>query len=299
LSMYRYALLVNGQYDEALKQMDELAALAATNAIPFAVPYAQLHRARALVGLRRFAPATRTLSILEREIQNEPRAVFRGGIQIERARLYASVGDLVRASAVLSLGPPPRTQRTDQSAFYGWQALLTAAAGDANRAKAQTAEARRAGRGLEGESLALLAHAVIALANGNYNKAAAELGRVIDEGVCDPIVIAVRAAPQLGAFIAGDSKWRPWFQRLLSASRDTSLAASLGLRVPREAKSKTGLSPRETEVHELLAQGLTNEEIAKLLHISLSTAKVHVKHIFEKLGVRSRLEATRALRDDV
>jgi LuxR family maltose regulon positive regulatory protein len=54
-----------------------------------------------------------------------------------------------------------------------------------------------------------------------------------------------------------------------------------------------------TEVHELLAQGLTNEEIARLLYISLSTTKVHVKHIYEKLGVRSRLEAARALRDDV
>ncbi len=56
---------------------------------------------------------------------------------------------------------------------------------------------------------------------------------------------------------------------------------------------------RESEVHELLAQGLTNEEIARQLYISLSTTKVHVKHIYEKLGVRSRLEAARALRDDV
>jgi DNA-binding NarL/FixJ family response regulator len=59
------------------------------------------------------------------------------------------------------------------------------------------------------------------------------------------------------------------------------------------------LSPREAEVHELLAQGLTNDEIAKLLYISLSTPKVHVKHIFEKPGVRSRIEAARALRGDV
>jgi DNA-binding NarL/FixJ family response regulator len=73
----------------------------------------------------------------------------------------------------------------------------------------------------------------------------------------------------------------------------------MGLRIPREARSKTVLSPRESEVHELLAQGLTNEEIARLLYISLSTTKVHVKHIYEKLGVRSRLEAARALRDDV
>ena len=69
--------------------------------------------------------------------------------------------------------------------------------------------------------------------------------------------------------------------------------------MPRAATRVTGLTPRESEVHELLAQGLTNEEIAKVLYISLSTTKVHVKHIYEKLGVRSRLEATRALRDDV
>jgi DNA-binding NarL/FixJ family response regulator len=112
-------------------------------------------------------------------------------------------------------------------------------------------------------------------------------------------VIAVRAAPHLGAFIAARPQWRSWFQLLLTASRDASLATSLGLRIPREAKTKTGLSPREAEVHELLAQGLTNEEIANLLHISVSTTKVHVKHIFEKLGVRSRIEAARALGDGV
>jgi LuxR family maltose regulon positive regulatory protein len=78
-----------------------------------------------------------------------------------------------------------------------------------------------------------------------------------------------------------------------------SLAATLGLRIPRAANTRATLSPRESVVHELIAQALTTEEIAKLLYISLSTTKVHVKHIYEKLGVRSRLEAARALRDDV
>jgi DNA-binding NarL/FixJ family response regulator len=122
---------------------------------------------------------------------------------------------------------------------------------------------------------------------------------VVDTRMWDPVVIAVRAAPQLGAFIAEQAQWRSWLQQLLAASRDVSLAASLGLRIPRAAKTRADLSPRESEVHDLLAQGLTNEEIAKLLYISRSTTKVHVKHIYEKLGVRSRLEAARALRSDV
>ena len=56
----------------------------------------------------------------------------------------------------------------------------------------------------------------------------------------------------------------------------------------RGSTRSSSATARESEVHVLLfAQGLTNEEIAKQLFISLSTTKVHVKHISEKLGVRS------------
>jgi DNA-binding NarL/FixJ family response regulator len=183
--------------------------------------------------------------------------------------------------------------------FLGWRALLTAVAGDLDRAKGEIALARQAGRGLEPECLALLTEAMIALESGNRDETLALLDSVISTEFCDPIVITVRAAPQLGRLIAEQPQWRSWFQLLLTGSRDASLANSLGVGIPREARSQTGLSPRETEVHELIAQGLTNEQIAKLLYISLSTTKVHVKHIFEKLGVRSRLEAARALRGDI
>jgi LuxR family maltose regulon positive regulatory protein len=299
LNVYGGVLLVNGRYEEALEHMDALRALAVSSAIPFAIPYAQIQRAKALIGLRRFTLATRTLALLERQMQDKSNSYFHGRIQIERARLYASLGDVERALDVLSLGLPARISRTDGSLFLGWHALLTAVAGDSDRALARVSDTRQAGRGMEAENLTLLAEAVIALAGGNRAEAGARLGTIIEAEVYDPIVIAVRAAPPLGAFIAAQPEWRSWFQQLLAASRDASLAASLGLRVPREAKKRTELSPRETEVHELLAQGLTNEEIAKLLYISLSTTKVHVKHIYEKLGVRSRLEAARALRGDV
>jgi DNA-binding NarL/FixJ family response regulator len=45
------------------------------------------------------------------------------------------------------------------------------------------------------------------------------------------------------------------------------------------------------EVLGLIARGMRNAEIAKALFISQSTAKVHVRHILEKLGVRTRAEA--------
>jgi len=51
------------------------------------------------------------------------------------------------------------------------------------------------------------------------------------------------------------------------------------------------LTPRENEVLQLLARGRTNREIASTLVIAEVTAKVHVRHILKKLGVRSRTEA--------
>src|SRR5262249_54609476 len=52
-----------------------------------------------------------------------------------------------------------------------------------------------------------------------------------------------------------------------------------------------GLSPREMEVLDVLAEGRTNREIADRLFISERTVAVHVRHILAKLEVSSRTEA--------
>jgi LuxR family maltose regulon positive regulatory protein len=55
------------------------------------------------------------------------------------------------------------------------------------------------------------------------------------------------------------------------------------------------LSEREIEVLQLVADGLTNPEIANRLYISLNTVKVHTRNIYGKLGVNNRTQAaTRA-----
>jgi DNA-binding NarL/FixJ family response regulator len=52
-----------------------------------------------------------------------------------------------------------------------------------------------------------------------------------------------------------------------------------------------GLTPREAEVLALIAEGLTNAEIADRLVVSAATVKTHVNHIFAKANVRDRAQA--------
>jgi LuxR family maltose regulon positive regulatory protein len=75
-------------------------------------------------------------------------------------------------------------------------------------------------------------------------------------------------------------------------------ALSNNLQSPEPSSLATGenliepLSSRELEVLHLIAEGLSNAEIAKRLFISLSTVKGHTTNIFGKLGVKNRTQAT-------
>jgi len=52
----------------------------------------------------------------------------------------------------------------------------------------------------------------------------------------------------------------------------------------------SGLTPTERRVADLIAQGRSNREVARAMFVTENTVQTHARHIFQKLGVRSRTE---------
>ena len=123
------------------------------------------------------------------------------------------------------------------------------------------------------------------------------LRTALDVGSLDSFVIAYRGYPGLLDGPAQDSNLRDSLREVIDLARDWPLAKAHHLALSSRKPSDTCLSPREEEVLGLVSQGLTNKEIGETLFISPATAKVHVRNIFDKLGVRTRTEA--ALRASV
>lgn len=97
------------------------------------------------------------------------------------------------------------------------------------------------------------------------------------------LVRAVRAVA------AGDSLLSPEATRGLIA-RVLRLAEDSGAATRTDARLLAGLTGREREVLELVARGLSNQEIADRLVISVHTAKTHVGRVMVKLGAHDRAQ---------
>jgi DNA-binding NarL/FixJ family response regulator len=98
----------------------------------------------------------------------------------------------------------------------------------------------------------------------------------------DEIVRAVESV------LSGDAGLSPSVQRRLLERLSEPEAEPAA---PPEAPD--GLTARETEVLVLIAEGLTNQEIARALHVSTATVKTHINNLFAKTGLKDRAQAVR------
>lgn len=109
-------------------------------------------------------------------------------------------------------------------------------------------------------------------------------------------------ALEMGAtgFLLKDEREDRLFDAIREVARGKSpLAPGVASRLVERLRenAESHLSEREIEILRLVAQGSSNKEIARELHISDSTVKAHLLHIFDKLGVTDRTAAvTTALR---
>jgi DNA-binding NarL/FixJ family response regulator len=106
---------------------------------------------------------------------------------------------------------------------------------------------------------------------------------IVVSGLSEPEEIQrIYAEHSISAYIEKQSFDRSAFKRILADTKRSSQTSS----------ELSMLTDREREVLELLAQGMTNKEMAEKLVITTNTVKRHLKAIFEKLDVHTRAAAT-------
>jgi DNA-binding CsgD family transcriptional regulator len=73
--------------------------------------------------------------------------------------------------------------------------------------------------------------------------------------------------------------------------KEAPVAAGKPFVVDESKREDLGITPRELEILELIAQGMSNREIAERLYVSENTVKTHSSRVFDKLGARRRTQA--------
>jgi len=186
-------------------------------------------------------------------------------------------------------GPWPTTALGAE--YLALQAFADACAGRTPDALLHIERSGELSSQIEADVLRVWADAIVAHRNTESANALVEaFDHAYELGHVDSVITAYRSyTPALYAF-AQDDRVVPFLKTILDVGNDHGLAKRVGIRLATPHPAHI-LTRRETEVLGLIHQGFSNAQIAKALWISESTAKVHVRHVLRKLGVRTRTEA--------
>lgn len=109
----------------------------------------------------------------------------------------------------------------------------------------------------------------------------------------DDLIVSAVEAGAIG-YLLKDTEPSALRDAVREAARgETVLSAPVASRLVQQLRQPTAaaLTPREREILKLVAEGMTNAEIAANLHVGRATVKTHLLHVFEKLGVNDRTAA--------
>ena len=284
-------LSLAGRYAEALETADCALAFAEDAGLSFVRPHGLVARAVALLGLGAYAGAADVLAEADKlavGIRDRHNII---DVKIVHAKLSLCRGDV--DGAIEMTEEVPRGITSGLAAELGaTQALACACAGQNSRS-AELIQKLPKLSSLPDAAALVLATQAVAAANADDDALVVRyLREISDVGAVDALVIAQRASSALIEALT-----RADLQPELAALLKTRANPGVRFRGPLDT-----LTPRQSDVLSLLRLGLTNREIASRLVIEEGTAKVHVRQIFRKLGVRSRTEAailaTRLARED-
>jgi DNA-binding CsgD family transcriptional regulator len=288
-----FVLALLGHYGEALSASRRCERYANNARLTFVVAHSRRVRAMAELGVRHFARCKQLLEWLENEARRSNEIFLELECQLLRCRLLIAQGLPERGARVLEEEPKRFPFDGERGEYLATHGLALACAGEKRRSLQLAVEAEEIADTVEIKALTPCIRAVVEVTGkGPRADLAAEAFRtVVRVGNVDSFVTAYRGCPALLEALARYDDFVEPLVGITERAHDWSLAMGA---LPISAKRRPDaslLTPRELEVLGLVSQGLTNKEIAKTLFVSEATAKVHIRHIFEKLGVRSRTEA--------
>jgi ATP/maltotriose-dependent transcriptional regulator MalT len=304
LNNYGGTLALAGQYATALRVAEDEARQAIEYKLDFVLPHASVITASALWGLRRFRQCVLCLDESQRLNVNPEDGLFLMNVGAIRAKLHLSLGSPERALASLAQYDNSQSTVGMEAEYKAWWSLALACSNEPTDALRTATEAEGMSGRAEVTAVVPWTRATVASMQGRRDAPSLVGGAfltALDTGNVDAFVAAYRAHPQHLGTIAANKGCERDLRRIVQRAMDSRLARKAGITV-RMPDSKSGLgslSKREREILDLVVLGSTNREMAKALFITETTVKVHLRHIYEKLGVRSRTEAAvRALEDD-
>jgi DNA-binding NarL/FixJ family response regulator/tetratricopeptide (TPR) repeat protein len=289
-STFSCALNLAADYRRALDVSKRMTQDASEYRVDFALPYGLLMSAAALAGLRSFAEAHDVLSTSFDHAVRCADPFGQQAVYAGRVRAFLHAG---RISDACALEPPDLSHSLPamRGEVWGSRGLALACMGRLPEARECAALVTGQTRAVEPTMLVLCIRAVAALKAREQNVDAI-IHRLVEAcfeaGAVDFVITSYRASPDLLAALLSCTDTAEPTAYIVTRGHDNDLAESMGLDTLAAHDPVSTLSPREREVYDLLCQGLSNSEIAGRLYISPATAKVHVRHVYDKLGIRSR-----------
>lgn len=286
-------LVLSAQYEEAAAIASRELAEAEDFRLDFVYRSALCVRALVQLGRRQFRRCLASLDEAERVARRSPDVHQLMECAAIRARCFISMRRFDHALEATDRHWGRLPSPGMYSEYLATRALALAGAGRSDEAATLGAEAASNSKMVETKVLASCARAVALRGEPDHSLTAARgaFSKAFELGNLDNLLCAFRGFPDFASAIHGQNDLRPQVEFVLTRAGDVELAAAVGAAVTPTSAIARRLSKRELEVLSLVAHGLTNRQIARRLFISDVTVKVHVRHIFEKLGVRTRAEA--------